>query len=834
MTTPLRSIRAVVAASALGAVLATSLAAPASADLPPSVPDLGFYQGFYLPFNDLPLGDVGDAPVLANGNLAVTWADSTFAGTLVYDETLESFDAGIDLRGAVTVELAAAARGDLSGTWPLAAVPLGGFDFGPVHVEPWVGVNLRVDGRAEAGARVSMVGPFDLGTAFAFDGTASSDLAAEPRFEPEFGAPDAAGAVGFEGRVELEFTLTFLTTVEGLPIGGPVVGTALGVQLRVDSTPPANRPWWDLDGLASVKAGWAAPVLPGEAPGPPDPWGRLGHPLRWDIASAEDPPPLLDSSTRWSRAFDIHNSDAAAAVLPAGDGLIVLEDDHYPWLASLDGLGNPTWQNVATEETRAKAMTYATNGDLLIAGVLGRSSRIERRSPIGDPLWARTLTMPDANFLTVTAIVPSGDGAIVGGKVSRFSGERPIFAAFDGAGELLWATEVDTGLGSTNPAVTALAATPTGDILAVGEVDYDRPDGLIDGRSALVLRVGADGTIDAAYAVGSTHSEYADAIAVHPDGSYAISGQGQPVDGDHRSWVASFRPDDTLHWSSTYADRPDAGWAYATGVAPAPDGGLVISGVTGMYGSEDAWLTQVDAEGMPLWSKSFIGSSDDRFDGVVAVPDGFAAYGSTHTTNNAGTGFHDLWLVRTNRDGMVPFTADSGFDAVNGAVQCTAPIASCTPSNQCPSPPPCLSRMPTAASSRPTPPTNCSPHDLPHIWPVGLPPREAGAWRNCCSSDTGSHRAGPRMRSTLTGRMTTQPTDVPFGRGARVSKADIRSRRSSAKGGGGSRSRQQALALILACGASSTPAVQDVRGRVVSGSSRTPGVSWMVARRSHG
>ena len=61
MTTPLRSIRAVVAASVLGAVLASSLAAPASADVPLPVPDLGFYQGFYLPFNDVPLGDVGDA-----------------------------------------------------------------------------------------------------------------------------------------------------------------------------------------------------------------------------------------------------------------------------------------------------------------------------------------------------------------------------------------------------------------------------------------------------------------------------------------------------------------------------------------------------------------------------------------------------------------------------------------------------------------------------------------------------------------------------------------------------------------------------------------------------
>ena len=53
--------------------------------------------------------------------------------------------------------------------------------------------------------------------------------------------------------------------------------------------------------------------------------------------------------------------------------------------------------------------------------------------------------------------------------------------------------------------------------------------------------------------------------------------------------------------------------------------------------------------------------------------DGVAAFGHTQTTNPDGNGFDDIWLVRTNLDGMVHFDAGSGFDTVNGAVQWSPP-----------------------------------------------------------------------------------------------------------------------------------------------------------------
>jgi hypothetical protein len=67
----------------------------------------------------------------------------------------------------------------------------------------------------------------------------------------------------------------------------------------------------------------------------------------------------------------------------------------------------------------------------------------------------------------------------------------------------------------------------------------------------------------------------------HPAGRVV---RDQWVDDRHagvNDYRSSFDSDD-LRWSSTYADRVDAGYASATGIATVPGGDYVVSGTTGM------------------------------------------------------------------------------------------------------------------------------------------------------------------------------------------------------------------------------------------------------------
>ena len=168
---------------------------PFERSLDPPAPEAVFQDGIYLPLDELGLGEAeasgGGAAVVLNGNLSLSWVDSTFEATLdACAEELEEAAAHVGLRGAVTLELAMDADADVAGSLRLAAVPLPPFTIGEITVSPFIIVRLRLATATDADFRFSLVAPFEFGSAFAFDGTTSSeDLPSSPRHAPEVGLP---------------------------------------------------------------------------------------------------------------------------------------------------------------------------------------------------------------------------------------------------------------------------------------------------------------------------------------------------------------------------------------------------------------------------------------------------------------------------------------------------------------------------------------------------------------------------------------------------------------------------------------------------------------------
>jgi hypothetical protein len=635
----------------------------ASTVLPPPAGD--FQSGVYLPFNDVLLFDQNGVQVVANGNLALSWVDATFQGTVDEDDQLEDFDAGIGLRGAATVELAVAGGGEIAGSLELATIPLPPFTVGEaIQVSPYLQVKVLAEGSADAGARVSLVAPFRLGTAFAGAGVPEPEgtISSEPEFEPEVGLPDLASLVDFDGKVTLEVTVSFLIAIEGIPIGGPVIGTDLSAVLAIDG----GNGIWDLNGLGEIVGGWTFLDPATLLPDIPDDLPVLRTLPEWDIDDGTIP--AIERSTRWSRVFDISNDDEAAAALPDGEGLIVFERGGYNWFASLDGLGVAGTQSTSVRSMITKAIVRAHNGDILVTGASGTAIRIDRYTPSGDEIWTRTLSVPGASRTTAETMIPSSsDGAILAGAVTRGGGNRPIVAAIRADGTVEWATEVEMGAGSTSPVIEALAETPTGEILGIGKVSYtdnpSYPACTIYGNNALVLRLDAQGNPLSARAVGGRGHENAHAVAMFGDGSYVIGGD----DGSapHGVWLAALRADDSVRWSASYQSRPDIPGLHSdstpNGLTALDGSGLLVTGYTGATAGKDAWIMRVDDEGMPRWVKSYISDDLDELDGVFTMPDGLAAFGRTGKTESTSS-YEDLWVVRTSVDGMLHFDPATGFD----------------------------------------------------------------------------------------------------------------------------------------------------------------------------
>jgi hypothetical protein len=636
-------------------------------DLP--APGVGFQSGVYVPLNDVVLGDTGGARLVMTGNLAVSWADSTFEGTLTCDDEVEQVDAGVSLSGAATLEIAVDAGADVSGVVQLVLIPLPSFTVGgSLTVSPFVQVRVRVDVTADADARISVVAPFGTGSGFSYDGSTAAATSTPPRYVPEVGLPDVA--IDLSGSIALEVVLALLIQVGTVPVGGPVLGASFGVILDVDSTAG-----WDVDGSIEVGGDWtfpdpATPTLPGI----PEHLTTLHGPDRFDIPGASGPLPGGGvTSTRWSRVFDIANDDGAAAALPAGDGLIVVESGPNPWLAKLDALGVPCWQHTSADPWTPTGLVYAADGGILAAGTRGNSMRVDRFDPCGQPLWTRTLAVSDAATTTCTAVVQTAAGAtILAGQVTRSAVRSPILAAVDADGDVEWSIEVDTGTGSTNSTIAALALSSSGGIIAVGSVGYAdsgvAPELPIGGTNALILRLDTEGTLLGGYALGGTAAEEALRIVVHPDGTYAIGGH---IAVAPQVWIASMSADDTVRWSASYQNRPDgAGIEFAnpTGLAALDGNGMLVSGYIGAP-DVDAFLMRVADNGMPVWVKTYAGvGTNDALSGVVARSDGLIAFGRTTAREDTGSR-GDLWVIRGNVDAMVHFTPDSGLTTMNTDVQ---------------------------------------------------------------------------------------------------------------------------------------------------------------------
>ena len=162
-------------------------------------------------------------------------------------------------------------------------------------------------------------------------------------------------------------------------------------------------------------------------------------------------------------------------------------------------------------------------------------------------------------------------------------------------------------------------------------------------------------------------TDTARAVAVQPDGSYAVVGTTSAASGSD-AVVARFDSQDQLLWSGIYRDsEPAAGRVVPTDITAIGAGDYVMSGTTANI--PDAWLMRIDSTGMPVWSKSFLGGDADSLTDVVAMPGGVAAAGDSRTADSASAQPDSTWVVRTSVDGMVHFDPSTGLSTVNRAVQ---------------------------------------------------------------------------------------------------------------------------------------------------------------------
>lgn len=239
------------------------------------------------------------------------------------------------------------------------------------------------------------------------------------------------------------------------------------------------------------------------------------------------------------------------------------------------------------------------------------------------------------------AVLPDGGVALAGYTTSQGAGKEDAWLVrTDGKGNRLW--DFTYG-GPTDDRALALARVIDGYVLA----GYTNAGVAKVGADLWLVRTDLSGKSVWQKTYGGPGVDYANAMNVLDNGHIRMAGYAQTLgkqtgDAD----VVEVDADGKLLWDKTFGGEGDD---FANAMIVLSDSGFLAVGSTPVASrAQDGWFVRADATGTALWTQTFGGGSNDAFQAVVPVGDGFAATGYTQSSGN---GSSDLWLVRTDGSG---------------------------------------------------------------------------------------------------------------------------------------------------------------------------------------
>jgi len=146
---------------------------------------------------------------------------------------------------------------------------------------------------------------------------------------------------------------------------------------------------------------------------------------------------------------------------------------------------------------------------------------------------------------------------------------------------------------------------------------------------------------------GGTNSDNAYSVQQTTEGGYILGGSTNSfgTGGNPDMWLLKADADGNPLWNRTFGG---SGGEYCRSILQSSDGGYILAGVVCGYAYPDFYLLKTDASGNQLWSRTFGGNLDDWCNCVQQTSDG--GYILAGSTDSFGAG-SDFYLVKTDTSG---------------------------------------------------------------------------------------------------------------------------------------------------------------------------------------
>ncbi len=313
------------------------------------------------------------------------------------------------------------------------------------------------------------------------------------------------------------------------------------------------------------------------------------------------------------------------------------------------------WQKIygGEEDDIAHAVVMLENGDNAIIGEC--KSYHAKRSDIcvtrinaeGQTVWRKLIEGDKEDRGMAISRAKDGNLLILGsGKSFNKNGDRDLYVAkLSLGGDLIWQRAFG---GDRDEYAGGIAGTNDGGVLVVGDSEsYDKKGY----KDILIIRLDKEGRTISEKTIGGKKSEEAKALTRTADGNFMMVGSREVArSGDADFFLLKLDQNGQKIWARTLGEENHD---VLNAVTPTPDGGIVATGSTRSFGSEQTDLSVMyfDKTGKLIWHKIYGFEYYDEGNAVTMTKSGgFMIAGAT---NSMGKGDYDTYVIALDKKGSL-------------------------------------------------------------------------------------------------------------------------------------------------------------------------------------
>ncbi len=332
----------------------------------------------------------------------------------------------------------------------------------------------------------------------------------------------------------------------------------------------------------------------------------------------------------WKKTYGGDDGDMAHGIVALGNGDSVLVGTCKSFgakrtdicVSRMNDKGEMSWRLMlgGEKEDDGKAIIRTADGNLMVLGSTksyaknyDRDLYVAKITPEGNLIWDQSFGGDRIEFAGGIAETDDGGALVVGDTTSYGKGYKDIYIAkLNENGKMVASYIVG---GNKEDSAQALTRTKDGNMVLVGY----RENGRAGNTDFFVLKMDQNGKKIWSQTYGGDQSDRLNSVTPTADGGIVATGSTRSYNSENTDMsVMKLNSNGKMLWHKIYGFKY---YEYGNAVATTPDGNIMIAGGTSTLGKGDhsAYLIALDDSGKLVWSHVYGDRGRDTLNAIASI-----------------------------------------------------------------------------------------------------------------------------------------------------------------------------------------------------------------------